>query len=492
MAYASTRVRGAIGAALAAALLTAMTASPSPAESQVDPASPAPSPHQLQKQVRKILGQDTGRQPRKGDTSDRRTTTTTKYTPPEGPLFNVPRSPDDTKMLRLENQILPAIRHARPKSIIRFSMFSYDRMPITKALIAAKKKGVSVQVLVNDHEITHAQRVLRRAIGHDRHKKNWIYQCKNGCRSSGENLHDKFYLFSHTGAARSVVMTGSINMKMNGHKNQYNDLWSHNDNDGLFKAFDNLFEHLKADKLDKPTYWVQNIGNHFQLQATPFHNYGPKNDPIMSILRPVHCSGAQGSTGNNGHTVVRVIMHAWGEERGAYIANKLRRLYANGCDVKLLYGFSGLQVRKELRKSTKRGKVPIRSTGYDTNCDTELDLYTHQKNLFISGNYAKNPKTQLVVTGSSNWTGDGMRGDEEIFKILGMKTFPGYARDFNWLWDYRSHSVPWSPTSGKAYEPAPTHANGYSCDDQPPSTRTSATNPLHSELGINGPEWEND
>ena len=472
MVCASTWVRGAIGATVAALVLT-MTGSPAPAETAAERTAPA------------ALGQTAV------GASQVLRATKQRYTPPQGPLFNVPRSPDPDKMLRLEHQVLGGIRHAKPKSKIRFSMFSFDRLPIVKALIAAKKRGVSVQVLVNDHETTRGQRILRRAIGHNRHARNFIYQCKNGCRSSGENLHDKFYLFSHTGAAHSTVMTGSINMKLNGHKNQYNDLWTRNNNDGLYRSFKQLFSHMKKDRLDKPTYWVQNIGTHFQLQATPFHNFNRDNDPIMSILRPVHCLGAQGSTGNNGHTVVRVIMHAWGEKRGAYIANKLRRLYSNGCDVKLLYGFSGLLVRQELRKSTSRGKVPIRSTGYDTNCDLELDLYTHQKNLFISGNYGKDHSTQLVVTGSSNWTEDGMRGDEEIFRINGMKTFPGYARDFNWLWNYRSHSVPWSPTPGAAYQPAPTHANGYSCDGTA-RMQTTAKNPLYTELGTDGPQWEGD
>jgi phosphatidylserine/phosphatidylglycerophosphate/cardiolipin synthase-like enzyme len=376
------------------------------------------------------------------------------WKPTEGAKFNVPRARAQN-MFRLEEQVLEAIRHARPGSAIRFSIFSFDRMPVANALIKAKQRGVSVQVLVNDHEVTRAQRLLRTRLGVERSRRSWIYQCTDGCRSAGENLHDKFYLFSHTGAARWVVMTGSINMKLNGHKNQYNDLWTSNDHEELFEGFDALFERLKRDRIDRPTYWVQDIGP-IQLQAMPFAGFDRTSDPIMELLRTVACRGADGATGSNGRTVVRVVMHSWGGVRGAYIARRLRDLYDEGCDVRLLYGFAGAMVRAELARPTSRGRIPIRSTGYDTNGDGELDLYTHQKNLTISGQHAGDRSARIVVTGSSNWTVGGMRGDEEIVVINGMGVLPAYRADFDWLWNQRSHHVSWSPTGGDDYVPAPT------------------------------------
>lgn len=381
-----------------------------------------------------------------------------RWRPEEGGKFNVPRAGGDT-MMRLHDQVLSAIRHARPKSDIRFSMFSFDFRTIAKALVDAKRRGVSVKVLVNDHEVTGAQRYLRKRIGSNRKKNSWIYQCTNGCRSSGENLHSKFYLFSHTGAARNVVMTGSVNMKMNGAKNQYNDLWTHNDNEKLYKVFNQYFMKLKNDKVDKPLYYGVTTGP-YKLFFMPFPNHTPKRDPIMRTLRQVKCFGAQGNTGSNGRTVIRVVMHSWGEDRGTYIARRLRNLYGNGCDVKLLYGFSGAKVRRELSKPTARGKIPIRSTGYDTNEDLELDLYTHQKQMTISGHYGDDRSTNLVMTGSSNWTKDGTHGDEMIILINGQGALPAYRADFQWLWDNRSHSVAWSPTPGPDFVPAPTGGAG--------------------------------
>ena len=128
-------------------------------------------------------------------------------------------------------------------------------------------------------------------IGANRSKRSYIYQCTNGCRSSGENNHDKYFLFSHTGIAKNVVMTGSVNMKMNGAKNQFNDLWTRNNVPKIYQAFDALHEQMERDKVARPTYWVQNIGRNFQLQALPFPGNGPDHDPIDTILDPVFVGG---------------------------------------------------------------------------------------------------------------------------------------------------------------------------------------------------------
>ena len=95
----------------------------------------------------------------------------------------------------------------------------------------------------------------------------------------------------------------------------------------------------------------------------------------------------------------------------------MRQLYAAGCDVKLMYGYAGQRVRNNFAARTGRGYMPVHTTGKDTNEDGLIDLYTHQKELLISGHYGKSTHTRLVVTGSSNYNQDGIRGDEEIFLI---------------------------------------------------------------------------
>lgn len=396
-----------------------------------------------------------------------------RYHPPQGGHFNVPRGGE--KQYRIQSKVAAAIRHAPKGSLITISVFSWDRKIIAREIIKARNRGVQVQILLNDHQVTPAQRMLHRRLGTNRWRDNFAYECRNGCRSRGENLHSKFFLFSRTGGARNVVMTGSTNFTMNSAANQYNDMWVRNNTWKLYNKFRKVFLAMRRDKLDRPTYWVQNVGNYFQLQVTPFPNFGPRNDPMMRILNRVHCRKAWGGTGNaRNRTIVRVTMHAWNERRGTYLAQKIRSLYANGCDVRLMYGYAGEKVRATFANKTKRGYIPVHTTGYDTNEDGFIDLYTHQKQLLINGNYGTDHSTRMVVTGSSNWNDEGLKGDEEIFLIKLPGAYKNYANNFNWMYKYRSTRVKYIPY-GSARISAGTSLMRYD-----PST----------ELKRFGPAWE--
>jgi phosphatidylserine/phosphatidylglycerophosphate/cardiolipin synthase-like enzyme len=368
-----------------------------------------------------------------------------KWRPAQGAFFNTPRH--GAKQWILHQHIVGAIDHAKPGSYIRIALFSFDRKYVASKLIKAKRRGVHVQVLLNDHQVTPAQKMLHRALGTKRKRKSFAYECHHGCRSTGENLHTKFYLFSHTGGAFKTVMTGSVNLTGNSAMNQYNDLYVVNNAAKLTKKFRVLWGQLKKDKPAHPGWLVQKAGPHFRVEATPFPHPGPHHDPIISILNKVHCLGATHGTGNKvHHTVVRVVMHAWNDERGHYIAQKMRQLYGAGCDVKLQYGFAGESVRNTFAARTGRGFMPVHTTGKDTNEDGLIDLYTHQKELLISGHYAKSTHTRLVVTGSSNYNKDGIRGDEEIFLIKNrLPAWKAYIKDFQRMWKHFSTRVKYIP-----------------------------------------------
>ncbi|MFC7493818.1 MULTISPECIES: phospholipase D-like domain-containing protein [unclassified Nocardioides] len=374
-----------------------------------------------------------------------------KWKPAEGPVFNVPRSKPETQF-RIERQVLSAIRHSKKGSRIWMSMFSFDRFPVADALIKARKRGVQVQVLINDHEMTPAQRKVRKAIGTNRKKKNFVAQCYKGCRSNGDVLHSKFFLFSKTGAAENVVMVGSVNMKMNGAKNQYNDLWTKNNAPNLYQRLEQLFEEQKLDQPVPKPYVNEAVGG-YHLWVTPFHGV-PYDDPIMEALRPVQCTG---STINGGRTVIRVNMHAWDGSRGKYIAQRFRNLYAQGCDVKIQYGMAGAATRAVFGNPTSRGYVPVRSNGFDTDhsgpegeSDGEIDLYSHMKELLISGNYAGVTGARWSFTGSSNYQDSGLTGDEMVLAIPGRPMFKAYRKHWDWMWAKRTRAVGYRPHTGNA------------------------------------------
>jgi phosphatidylserine/phosphatidylglycerophosphate/cardiolipin synthase-like enzyme len=373
------------------------------------------------------------------------------YRPPEGAFFNWPIGNAEAQH-RIENVIQAAIRHAKKDSFIQIALFSFDRRPIAEDLINAYKRGVHVQVLLNDHQVTRAMRMMNQAFGHSLKRKSWIRVCHEGCRAHSENLHSKFYLFSKTGVAEKTTITGSVNLTTNALIHQWNDgLVVHNDK--VYDTFRSVFKEMKHDKDVKRPYEVFNINKRYQLQVLPFMNATRHHDPIMTVLNKIRCQGANKGTGSNGRTTVRVDMHRWAGHRGAYLASKIVDLWAAGCDVKVMHGSASEEVRTAITRNTPRGRVPIRSNGFDEDGDGVIDRYTHHKYLVISGHYGKSTHENRIYTGSSNWAPSGLRGDEIIFRARGPRLVHEYLDNFNYIWNHGSRPIPYGRARMAAAEP---------------------------------------
>jgi len=287
-------------------------------------------------------------------------------------------------------------------------------------------------------------------------------------------------LFSQTGGAKNVVMLGSLNMKLNGAFNQFNDLLTINDNKKLYTVLDGVYVQMARDRMVKKSYLDVKIGKRgtYELFVLPFPRKGAATkrtkwtlarDPIFKILAPVKCMGANT---DSGRTIIRVNMHAWDGERGFRIAQRFRDLHAAGCDVQIQVGYAGGRVRQVFANPTARGKIPVRSTGFDTDDDGEIDLYSHEKILLINGRYGKTNR-KVVVTGSSNYQDGGQYGDEIILRKFDFRLYRQYAD--NWGWSWRNH----------------THAFGESA--VPPDAEGRRSAPMLVDgLGINSPEWRNE
>lgn len=373
------------------------------------------------------------------------------WVPTPGVKFNVPRAGD--KQYIIERQVVDAINHAVPGSHIRMATFSFDRYPVADALIRARNRGVHVQVLTNGHELPPAQAKLKKAFGTDRAKRTFFYQCLSSCRGQGDILHTKFTLFSQSGGTINTVMLGSANMKTNGTDNQYNDWLTINRAGNLYTTFAQVFAEMAADKWPKAMRISKRFGSHYQLDvmpfprdqlATPETEWTPARDPIIRLLAPVRCKGAATPSGR---TAIRIDMHAWDGERGAMIARRIKALYDAGCDVRLLVGLIPRSIKSILYASTGRGRVPLRSTGFDTPeveaLDSDYDLYSHKKLTMIHGRYGDYTGQRILVTGSSNFQNGGQYGDEIFFRVTAMPNlFMTYMDNWRWLWKYKSHSMP--------------------------------------------------
>jgi phosphatidylserine/phosphatidylglycerophosphate/cardiolipin synthase-like enzyme len=374
----------------------------------------------------------------------------------KGAFFNNPHVNADR--FKIERRIIETLRHVPKGETVRIAAYSFDREPMADALIAAHKRGVKIQMLLNDHQDTHAMKRVRAVLGTNRSAKSFIYKCKEGCRTFADqyrNLHSKFYMFTKAGKSHDVMAIGSHNMTRNAIYHQWNDAYFLSGNKPLFDQFTAVFKDMKKDydtkqppmyfcgtpqgaqcndSVDKYTSWI------FPKTSTP------KSDVVLDMLNKIQCLTPDGAGGQT-RTHLALSMHTMRGARGDYLASAIRQKWAEGCDFRVSYGLIGFHTKQILGASTARGRIPLRSTGLDYHPDDDFDLnhdgeddvildyYTHQKYFVIQGNYNGNPNTNMVLTGSSNWASLGTAEDEVFFTIQGKKNAARYLKNFNSFWN---------------------------------------------------------
>ncbi|MDT0184570.1 phospholipase D-like domain-containing protein [Microbacterium sp. ARD31] len=380
---------------------------------------------------------------------------------PRGPFFNDPHR--KAGHFTIEREVIRTIRHTPRRATIRIAVYSFDRMPVANALIAAHRRGVRVQMLLNDHQDTRAMQAVRAEVGTNRKKKSFIYKCRAGCRSTQNeynNLHSKFYSFTRAGRSKDVIAVGSANMMLNAALHQWNDLYFTSGDHTLFRQFVSLFNNMKKDwdtrrpprhfcgtptaaacddSVDKHTVW-----------ALPKLS-GPENDLVIDMLDRVQCLTPDGAGGQQ-RTRLALSMHTMRGRRGDYLAAAIRNKYAEGCDVRVSYGLIGYHTKQVLGAPTARGRIPLRSTGMDYNTDDDFDLnhdgeddlildyYSHQKYLVVQGTYNGVPDSSMVLTGSSNWASLSTANDEIWMTVQGRRVARQYVRNFDYQWDHPRNS----------------------------------------------------
>jgi phosphatidylserine/phosphatidylglycerophosphate/cardiolipin synthase-like enzyme len=381
-----------------------------------------------------------------------------RYKVPVGAYFNNPRGSWFDRM-KIERQVRHAIDATKKGSTIRIALYSFDRVPMATALINAWKRGVHVQLLLNDHQDTKAMKMMRAFFGTNVHKKSFIYKCHSGCRTDQNRnrfLHTKFYTFTKAGGSKWALFFGSHNLTMNAMRHQWNDLYLMAGDEALFKQYVALFDDMKKDyrKEQQPLPTFCGIpANGVECDdavdsgttVTFPRVLGPGNDPITRILNRVQCITTR-ADGKRVRTRLAVNMHTIRGKRGDYLADAYRRKFAEGCDARFSFGLVGARTKGHLGARTPRGRLPLRSTGFDYHPDSDpvpnpdgkvdlsLDYYSHQKFLVIEGNYAGNPHAKLVFTGSSNWGALGAVNDEILVSVVGKKAARQYMKQFNFEW----------------------------------------------------------
>ncbi len=236
------------------------------------------------------------------------------YSPRPGASFNRPLSRDQrkvniNKMIATINS-MPGYRQGsnatcpwapdlRPSSI-RISLYSLTGGRFARALAAAHRRCVSVQILMNNHldrTTDGAWRLLEDRLGTEvygggRARRSFAHRCSYGCRGSGV-LHTKMYLFDSSAIVprynriNSTVVMGSSNMTFNATDIQYNDLYTVRGRPDLYRTYLRMFNLMKRDDGYSP-HLVQATDGGYQthLLAPGPRRSGPRDD--HAALHPLH------------------------------------------------------------------------------------------------------------------------------------------------------------------------------------------------------------
>ncbi len=379
-----------------------------------------------------------------------RTTSADSWVPPAGVAFNQPRGGAKARS-KLISRVRAGINHAPKGSTIRFAMYSFDRRDIADALLKAHKRGVNIQLVVNDNWTSAQTRRLRRVLGTKPKKKNFFVICKGSCRGGKGNLHMKVYAFSQTGAATKVLMTGSSNLTNRAASLQWNDQATLLNAPTLYDTFGRVFNQLKLDRrfsprrvnysgsdtLDAIFYRNPNAGFGSVNSAAQRPSVSPSEDPVMRRLKAIDCKAAAGY-GVGGRTSIRIMMYAFMRDR-AYLADRLVYLKRQGCDISAITSVSSKHVIRKL----KAAGIPLRSADYDFNPDAVdeqkvVNFYSHLKVMTLNGTY-QGKSVRTVWTGSENWSRISFQNDELILHLSGDLVHAKYLKQFKLMWAKYTH-----------------------------------------------------
>jgi phosphatidylserine/phosphatidylglycerophosphate/cardiolipin synthase-like enzyme len=354
------------------------------------------------------------------------------YMPEDGAIFNNPWGRFPAKE-RLLTKIASTIDAAVPGSTIRIAAYSNDRKDITDALIAAHRRGVHVQVLLNGNWTSRQTTRMQRVLGKNPEKKHFLRICKRSCRGETGNLHSKFFLFTNIGTARHVVMFGSVNLTGFGAKTQWNDLYTSTNRRVLHNRLRKVFNSMKHDRVRKNPFINTAVGD-YDITVYPRYRNTEANDPVLNRLKRIRCKGDVGPAGVGGRTMIRINMYGWNGTRGVYLARKVADLSRHGCNIKVLESDAGGRVVQIMA----RNGVLIKSPDFDRNSNGKVDMFTHTKYWMVGGRYGKASAGWHVWTGSQNWSDRAMRGDELTVHIPRRGVFWNYRQNFRKIW--RKHS----------------------------------------------------
>ncbi len=362
-----------------------------------------------------------------------------KFTPAPGVTFNSPLGSAATQNA-IFNKITRSINASPQGSNIRIFSWNFLTRTGTDALLHAQRRGVRVQLIMAKGNLTEIdnrpfQRLRAGLKAGNKNRKpsrhSWARICKGSCRGQHGVAHSKFYLFSHSGKAKRVVMQGSANYTVASARNQWNDVVTHVGQRKLYRYAVEVFKQAAKDQPVKPPFISRTFGS---TRLMFFPDTGKNvGDPVMQLLNQVRCRRATNTPNNR--TVLRIAPDVIREDRGMKLGRKLRSLWQDGCDIKIGYTVLGKDIARMLRDPSGRGPVPLRHLVQDANGDGQFDNYFHLKAISIVGHIGGDRADYVTLNGSANMSGNSKMSDENVAIYHRKGTTLKYQAHINYWYD---------------------------------------------------------
>lgn len=334
-----------------------------------------------------------------------------RYAAPSGPLFAVPDDSPDANLA--VHTLVDNIRHTPKGATIRIVAYSFSVDQVARPLIAADRRGVHVQVVV-DGRHSHAfeaTQALEHTLGSDRHLGSFIILTDRSARGTVSHSHQKSWSFSQTGQSHHVVMVGSTNLSVFGTTDQYSDMYTFVGRPDIWRAFSTIFRAQARDTPVSDPAVTDRLGLD---TAYFFPGFSLAHDPIADTLASLPADPS---------THVRIVMYAWHPPRGQRLVDLLLDKLDGGASVDIV---KGPFVRQPLDALLAAGATVHR--GFFANGD-----HVHDK-LMIVRDERDGRTERFVTTGSDNWGNVSFLRDDVDMRIgLDAREYRAYVAFFDRL-----------------------------------------------------------
>jgi hypothetical protein len=369
------------------------------------------------------------------------------WAPKDSLVFNHPRGSKKQKYAII-NQLNKAIDAVPAGGEIKMAMYLFDINSVAKKLNAATRRGVSVQILIDDGATNKYIRKVKKVAGKNKKAASFVATCHRGCMSNGASvIHAKFYLFSVAGQARYVSMISSANPYTGNTYKSWNNNHMIVGDKRIYYSLSKYFTDMLADKKNLNYYRVTSSGK-YTIYLYPQKVRRPEDVVLLNVLNHTSCRTTVPGYGSDGRTLIRVANWGWTGAR-LDIAKRLWKLHDGGCKVQVMVnkGRTSRNVLKALlKKSKKHGQMKVYNAWYDRNNNDVANLYVHHKMVTVNGMLGGR-NVKITWTGSQNFTSLAtISNNDMILRVVDPAVTDAYNTNFAYIRDNytrRMRSVPW-------------------------------------------------